>query len=371
MPPTERGAPQIDGASQPGNWVDALADTFRPRDHLFLEPGPRGELSCARARLAAFWLLLAVVNMMELPAGRGTLVLQAAAWGLALALLAYVVVTRRYRAWLGYGLTALDVSAVTLFWTLLSSPETGLRESSPFFELYFLVLILAGLRDRTSLVAFATALAAIEYAAVGAWSGTFSLDRVALLVAAGALQTLLVARGRRLHPLSPLDPLTGLLRRAPFEEWLGGEIARARRHRRHAALALVQVDDFDELKRQHGSARGDAVLRAVGRSLNRTVRSTDGVARFASATFGLALVETRADVTLKRFAEIRERVEVESRGGADPGARAGATVSIGVAGWPDDGEALQDLIAAAEARLHQARRSAAGVQGPEPASPPV
>ncbi len=56
------------------------------------------------------------------------------------------------------------------------------------------------------------------------------------------------------------DPLTGLFNRLKFNEALGIELARAKRHRTPLSLMLYDVDHFKAINDNHGHQVGDAVL---------------------------------------------------------------------------------------------------------------
>ncbi|WP_217915683.1 diguanylate cyclase [Miltoncostaea marina] len=88
------------------------------------------------------------------------------------------------------------------------------------------------------------------------------------------------------------DPLTGLLNRGVFEERLAEETARARRHGRDLALAIVDLDRFKDVNDLHGHVVGDAVLRETARRLASRAREGDVVARLGGEEFGWLMPET-------------------------------------------------------------------------------
>jgi diguanylate cyclase (GGDEF)-like protein/PAS domain S-box-containing protein len=79
------------------------------------------------------------------------------------------------------------------------------------------------------------------------------------------------------------DPLTGLANRALMQDRLQHALA-DRRVRRHAVL-LLDLDDFKAVNDGAGHEAGDAVLTAVARRLESSVRPADTVARLGGDEF--------------------------------------------------------------------------------------
>ncbi|MGY1697193.1 putative bifunctional diguanylate cyclase/phosphodiesterase [Geodermatophilus sp. SYSU D00814] len=92
------------------------------------------------------------------------------------------------------------------------------------------------------------------------------------------------------------DPLTGLANRALMQDRLEHALA-DRRVRRHAVL-LLDLDDFKAVNDVCGHEAGDAVLTAVARRLESSVRPADTVARLGGDEFVVLMedVEGRRDV---------------------------------------------------------------------------
>ncbi len=92
------------------------------------------------------------------------------------------------------------------------------------------------------------------------------------------------------------DPLTGLANRTLMQDRLEHALA-DRRARRHAVL-LLDLDDFKAVNDVCGHEAGDAVLTAVARRLESSVRPADTVARLGGDEFVVLMedVEGRRDV---------------------------------------------------------------------------
>ncbi len=93
----------------------------------------------------------------------------------------------------------------------------------------------------------------------------------------------------RLRHLADHDPLTGLRNRRLFEHDLELQVGRCQRYGEHAALMLIDLDDFKHVNDSHGHRVGDDALRAVARTLTRRLRTTDLVARLGGDEFAVLL----------------------------------------------------------------------------------
>jgi diguanylate cyclase (GGDEF)-like protein len=154
------------------------------------------------------------------------------------------------------------------------------------------------------------------------------------------------------------DPLTRVYNRRLLLQRIQEAIAHAGRH--HEALTIVFLD-VDQLKRvndTHGHLAGDALLREVAAALSDAVRSEDVVARYGGDEFVVLLASTGRTAAVHVAERIREAIGRHRfmAGGqllAIPG------VSIGLASYPEDGEAPEALLHAADADLYQAKRTKA------------
>ncbi|MBM3482099.1 MAG: diguanylate cyclase [Alphaproteobacteria bacterium] len=114
----------------------------------------------------------------------------------------------------------------------------------------------------------------------------------ALMSVASETEELLSNQARRimlLETLSLTDELSGLLNRRGFEREMRRQLALARRHEEGGVIALIDLEDFRSINNVYGTAGGDAVLGAVGRTLAGLVRETDVSARIAADQFVIAL----------------------------------------------------------------------------------
>jgi diguanylate cyclase (GGDEF)-like protein/PAS domain S-box-containing protein len=99
---------------------------------------------------------------------------------------------------------------------------------------------------------------------------------------------------RQLALLASTDHLTGLPNRRSFEERLGAEVARARRHDRDLALVVVDIDNFKHINDAWGHEVGDRTLAELARRLAAHARSGETVARIGGEEFAWILPEADA-----------------------------------------------------------------------------
>jgi diguanylate cyclase (GGDEF)-like protein len=350
-------------------------------DPFFADEAARGELIVARIRLA----VVAAATMVLVVAGdrgrAGSITLTLGGCAMAVALCLYVLARRAYQPWLSTAASVIDVTLVSAglaVGLLLEGPER-ISGSRGLFDGYFVAIAAAALRYSWQLAFLTGSLAAVEYAALVVWAGVglpgprgaaevgAPLLRLLFLAAATLVATILVLGAHRLRRLSTTDRLTGVLNRGAFDERLVAEASRARRHDRPLTVALVDVDQFKRFNDAHGHAGGDVVLRVLADTLVASVRRSDTVARYGGEEFALVLPETTATAAMGRLETLRRIVAATP---IDPGPGTGpvhVTVSIGVAGWPEDGAEISDVLARADSRLFDAkRRGRDRTAGPEP-----
>jgi diguanylate cyclase (GGDEF)-like protein/PAS domain S-box-containing protein len=97
-----------------------------------------------------------------------------------------------------------------------------------------------------------------------------------------------------LRHLADHDPLTGLRNRRLFEHDLRLQVARSQRYGEHAAVMMVDLDEFKAINDRHGHKVGDDTLKAIATALTRRLRETDLVARLGGDEFAVLLPHSDA-----------------------------------------------------------------------------
>jgi len=149
------------------------------------------------------------------------------------------------------------------------------------------------------------------------------------------------------------DGLTGLVNHRTFQERFTTMLGRAERHELAVSLLLTDIDHFKKINDSYGHPTGDEVLRKVAAILKASARKIDIVARYGGEEFALVLEGTdRAGA--RQLAE-RIRQEVEQQSFPSSKGTFGATLSIGVASYPDDAREKPEIIARADQSLYAAK----------------
>ena len=161
----------------------------------------------------------------------------------------------------------------------------------------------------------------------------------------------------QLQRLSTTDGLTQVSNRASFDIAFADEFKRAVRHKTHLTLMLIDVDHFKRVNDTWGHQAGDACLQAFARLLQpRVHRAGDMLARYGGEEFVVMLGETKASDAANLAESFRlaiEQLVVEFEGQS-----LRFTASVGVACVIPDGQSThQDLLAAADKALYQAKQS--------------
>lgn len=171
-----------------------------------------------------------------------------------------------------------------------------------------------------------------------------------------ALLVLLVAEERRLvRELSIRDPLTGLPNRRLLLDRLDQATARADRGDRSLTVLFLDLDQFKPINDEHGHAAGDEVLRTIARRIEQATRASDTAARVGGDEF-VVLVEDDPDEDRSPIvvARLREVVAAPIRVGGTE-VRVGA--SVGAARHGPDGRTADELLAAADSSMYDAKRT--------------
>jgi diguanylate cyclase (GGDEF)-like protein len=155
------------------------------------------------------------------------------------------------------------------------------------------------------------------------------------------------------YQLATHDALTELANRRHFLELLEKEIARAERHGRPLALAILDVDHFKPINDAHGHIAGDGVLRRIAELVRQHVRGEDVAARIGGEEFAVLLPEA-APADADRFAE-RLRAAIAAAFFAPGGEPRQVTVSIGLADLAPGRNERSSLLRAADAALYEAK----------------
>ena len=153
--------------------------------------------------------------------------------------------------------------------------------------------------------------------------------------------------------LASTDSLTGLPNRTLFEDRLGQLLTFSARQVSQFTVLFVDLDHFKQVNDALGHQAGDQLLKAIALRLQQAVRAQDTVARLGGDEFVLLLPSTGRTDALAIATKIQqclgEPLTVGGREGYQPEA------SIGLAVYPEDGQAADELVANADTAMYAAK----------------
>lgn len=206
-------------------------------------------------------------------------------------------------------------------------------------------LLLAGAEPST----VAVRLAAIQDGAFDYFTLPLEVD---LLVERTQQLVLLRQKIDQLRADADLDSLTGLANRRRFRVALAREVERWRRYRVPCALLMLDIDHLKLVNDKFGHPVGDSVIRQIAQTLKEVSRDNDTAARLGGEEFALLL----AGVDLDRAVLAAERLRAALSSKRVEGVGT-VTVSIGVAGCPENASSERALYSASDGALYVSKNA--------------
>lgn len=185
-----------------------------------------------------------------------------------------------------------------------------------------------------------------------------ALGLLALWIALSAITWSVTRRLRRSaatnEHLAFYDQLTDLPNRVLFGDRADHDISAARRSSIPVAIAIIDLDRFMEVNDTLGHNNGDLYLRHVAKVLGNVLRPGDTLARLGGDEFGLVLPGVdpcTARPVLERVQHaLAEDFEID-------GVTVSSEASIGLAFWPTDATAADELLRHADLAMHAAKQT--------------
>lgn len=149
------------------------------------------------------------------------------------------------------------------------------------------------------------------------------------------------------------DLLTGLPNRTLFLDRLELSITQARRRNQRLGVMFLDIDRFKLINDTYGHPEGDRLLKEFATRVRHCLRSGDTLARQGGDEFtvllpDIASAEDVAVIARKMLAELKRPFTIAERDFV-------ATVSIGIAVYPEDGETPDELIRNADIAMYQTK----------------
>jgi len=156
--------------------------------------------------------------------------------------------------------------------------------------------------------------------------------------------------------LAQTDGLTALYNHRFFQQLLAAEMSRAQRFKRPLSLIMLDVDRFKAYNDAYGHQAGDRALQHLARLLKRSSRNYDLIARYGGEEFVIILPETDKRLAAEVAERVRAAVAETPIEHAEASQGEYITVSLGVAGFPQDAMEKGDLVRKADRALYRAKR---------------
>jgi diguanylate cyclase (GGDEF)-like protein/PAS domain S-box-containing protein/putative nucleotidyltransferase with HDIG domain len=150
------------------------------------------------------------------------------------------------------------------------------------------------------------------------------------------------------------DSLTGLYNHAHFYQRLAEEVDRSKRYNHGFAVMMMDVDDFKRFNDSRGHQAGDEALRLVADCIRSGLRRSDLAFRYGGDEFAAILPHGDSPKARAVVSRINGRITRRLKK-TDDGAAAQLSLSVGIACFPDDGTAADDLVRIADAALYSAK----------------
>jgi diguanylate cyclase (GGDEF)-like protein len=151
-----------------------------------------------------------------------------------------------------------------------------------------------------------------------------------------------------------IDPVTWAHGRGFFLEALDSEVQRARRFGRGLSLVFLDIDEFGDFNASYGHTLGDRVLRSVAMTLAGSIALPEIVSRFGADEFAVLLPESNRAMAVELTSSIVRKLE-ELNVFDDHSEGQAITASFAIVSFPEDGASREELLAAAEMSLEQAK----------------
>ena len=163
---------------------------------------------------------------------------------------------------------------------------------------------------------------------------------------------------QRVYHLARHDPLTDLPNRSYFSDKLQETLSNLEQTGEHAALVLLDLDNFKDINDRMGHDMGDKLLIQVAQKLRDCIRGEDTIARFGGDEFVILFTHLAEDnVTATEQAENlaqRVRQALNMTFNID-GLQTNGTCSIGLLLFDEKEKSKTELIKQADMALYKAK----------------
>ncbi|HEV2419230.1 MAG TPA: response regulator [Terriglobia bacterium] len=153
-------------------------------------------------------------------------------------------------------------------------------------------------------------------------------------------------RSRMLRRMLETDFLTGAFNRRKSTQMIADFIDLSRKHEQPFSLAVIEMENLEQINAEHGHAAGDLALDRAARLLQNAFRSEDVFARWSGGEFVVGMYGLTRYDGVQRLTGLLERINKEAFESPE-GGKFSVALNAGLAQFPDDGINLKELYKAA------------------------
>ncbi len=158
----------------------------------------------------------------------------------------------------------------------------------------------------------------------------------------------------KMYDLATRDALTQALNRKAIIEMIAEEFARSSSRNLPLTILLLDIDHFKKINDTYGHPAGDYVLKETcALIMNKMIRQQDALGRYGGEEFALLLRETKLQIAVDVAERIRAAIEKQNYTFEEK--QMPVTISIGVATLDSTSKSSDELIAAADRALYDAK----------------
>jgi len=159
---------------------------------------------------------------------------------------------------------------------------------------------------------------------------------------------------KQLEYLSLYDPVTALPNRSLFHYRLTQDIKDAEFEKSNIGILLIDIDRFKDINDTYGHEQGDHLLNKIARRFEQRIRNHETLARLGGDEFIIVLPEHNNHQTIKRAEQfiysLQEAFVIK-------GNNIVVNASIGIAIYPEHGNAFSHLLKHADVAMYAAKNS--------------
>ena len=239
--------------------------------------------------------------------------------------------------------------------------------NSPLLNLYLLPIIASALILGKLITTIETAVVIVCFFvmadpnanridSVSYWGMMMALVAPVVLVA--YITTMLRADIRyavaRIKRISDTDELTGVYNMRAFSAILRRAFQQSVRHDHPLSIIMLDSDNLKAVNDTHGHEAGNRLLQHLIRQVGEELRRSDILARYGGDEFTILLPETNRRGAIETAERIRKSIETSQFD--IRGTTLSATVSLGLASYPEDGGNVDIIVDKADRALYRAKR---------------